>query len=324
MRRQSLSERLDGVLSTILSGGQLQPAPEDPELTALGRIASALQGLPSEEFRARLANRLAAPAAPATTPEKRTGAREGFHTVNLYLAVERAEDLLDFVKGVFGATETLRTKGSLGGLHAEVRIGDSMVMIGGKEGIGQTPSAIHLYVEDTDAVYRRALEAGATSLHEPMEQPYGERSAGVADGFGNFWYIATYRGRHHVPEGLQAVNPYLHVHGTGGLIDFLEKGMGGQVLDRAQSAQGVIQHAKVRIGDSVVEMGEARGPYQPIPTAIYLYVPDVDGLYRDAVAAGATSEQEPTSMPYGDRVAFVKDPFGTTWYIATHLGRAAR
>jgi PhnB protein len=192
-----------------------------------------------------------------------------------------------------------------------------MVMIGGKEGMAQqNPSAIHLYVQDTDATYGRALEAGATSVDEPMERPYGERSAGVRDPFGNVWYIATYRGSHFVPEGLQTVNPYLHARGTEALIGFLKEALGGEEIDRAQSPDGVVVHAKVRIGDSVVEMGEAHGPYQPMPTAIFLYVEDVDALYRRAVRAGAVSSQAPSDQPYG-RVAFLKDPFGTTWYIAT-------
>jgi len=315
MARGSFSQRLDSVVEAILAGAREPVPPPDAEGAALARVAADLRGLPSEEFRHRLRDRLMASGAPGE--RRMSPVREGFHTVTLYLAVEGAEGLVDFVVRAFGATETLRTKGSLGGLHAEVRIGDSMVMIGGKEGMAQqNPSAIHLYVQDTDATYGRALEAGATSVDEPMERPYGERSAGVRDPFGNVWYIATYRGSHFVPEGLQTVNPYLHARGTEALIGFLKEALGGEEIDRAQSPDGVVVHAKVRIGDSVVEMGEAHGPYQPMPTAIFLYVEDVDALYRRAVRAGAVSSQAPSDQPYG-RVAFLKDPFGTTWYIAT-------
>jgi PhnB protein len=120
--------------------------------------------------------------------------REGFHTVTPYLMVREAAELVDFVKQAFEATEISRNTGSAGGIHAEVRIGDSMVMIGG----GGTwrgepmPAAIYLYVDDADAVYQRALEAGATSLSEPEDQPYGDRLSGVKDSFGNVWYISTH------------------------------------------------------------------------------------------------------------------------------------
>jgi PhnB protein len=106
--------------------------------------------------------------------------------------VREAEQLIEFVKGVFGATETLRTVGGGGGLHVEVRIGDSMVMIGGARTTTK-PAAIYLYMDDVDAVYQRALEAGATSNMEPADQPFGDRIAGVDDTFGNTWYIATHQ-----------------------------------------------------------------------------------------------------------------------------------
>jgi PhnB protein len=66
-------------------------------------------------------------------------------------------------------------------------------------------------------------------------------------------------------------------------------------------------------------MGEAHGPYQPMPTMFYLYVPDVDALYQRAINAGATSMSAPADQPYGDRSAGVKDAFGNQWYIATHF-----
>src|SRR5205814_292088 len=94
----------------------------------------------------------------------------------------------------FGAQETLRMPredGSIG--HAEARIGDSMVMMGdpGEES-SVMPGQIHLYVGDCDGTYRRALDAGATSLREPTDQFYGDRTAGVRDPAGNVWWIATH------------------------------------------------------------------------------------------------------------------------------------
>ena len=72
-------------------------------------------------------------------------------------------------------------------------------------------------------------------------------------------------------------------------------------------------------GTSILEMGEAHGLYQPMPTMFYLYVPDVDATYARAIAAGAHSASEPGDQPYGDRTASVKDAFGHVWYLATHV-----
>ena len=121
---------------------------------------------------------------------------EGFHTVTPYLMVQEADQLIDFVKQAFGATELMQTTGSAGGIHAEVRIGDSVVMIGGGGAwSGEAiPAAIYLYMDDVDAVYKRALQAGATSITEPEDQPYGDRMAGIRDAFGDVWYIATHKG----------------------------------------------------------------------------------------------------------------------------------
>jgi PhnB protein len=121
--------------------------------------------------------------------------REGFHTITPYLMVQEADQLVEFVKQAFGATELLRGIGSAGGLHAEVRIGDSMVMIGGGGAWrGEPmPAAIYLYMDEVDPVYKRALQAGATSIMEPADQPYGDRLAGVKDPFSNVWYIATHK-----------------------------------------------------------------------------------------------------------------------------------
>ena len=247
--------------------------------------------------------------------------REGFHTVTPYLIVHKTPELLEFVKQAFGAEELLRTTGSAGGMHAEVKIGDSIVMLGGGGAWRGTPmpTAIHLYVPDTDRTYKRALKLGATSIHEPMDQDYGERSASVKDLARNHWYIATHFGAKYVPEGLRTVNVYLHPHGADKVINFLKQAFGAEEVARYAGPDGTIHHASVRIGNSVIEMGEAHGPYQPMPTTFYLYVEDADAWYRRALQAGATSISEPADQPYGDRNAGVKDPFDNVWYIATHI-----
>lgn len=117
---------------------------------------------------------------------------EGFHTVTPYLMVPDADGLVEFMSRAFGATEVFRARGSAGGMHVEVRVGDSMVMIGGKQDSEPQPAAIFLYMDGVNDVYDRALEAGATSIEQPADQPAeGDRRAGVADPFGNAWFIAT-------------------------------------------------------------------------------------------------------------------------------------
>jgi uncharacterized glyoxalase superfamily protein PhnB len=249
---------------------------------------------------------------------------QGYRTVTPYMIARDGEAMIEFAKKAFGAEETFRGVGAAGGIHGEVRIGDSMVMMGGgipgREFKG-TPNAtaIHLYVEDSDAVYQQALKAGATSIDEPRNQEYGERSASVKDPAGNYWYVATHRGESYIPKGLNSVNVYMHPLRAEPVIKFMKQAFGARELAKYASPDGVVHHAEIRVGNSVVEMGEAHGRYQPMKSMFYLYVPDCDAVYRRALAAGATSISEPTDHPYGDRSGGVQDAFGNQWYIATHI-----
>jgi PhnB protein len=119
---------------------------------------------------------------------------EGFHTVTPYLVVEGVPRLLEFLEAAFDAKDVHRT--TLAGgrvMHAQLQIGDSMIMMGeAREGCPAMPRSIYLYVPDTDAVYRKAVAAGGTSLMEPADQFYGDRNAGVQDPCGNQWWIGTH------------------------------------------------------------------------------------------------------------------------------------
>jgi PhnB protein len=125
---------------------------------------------------------------------KATPIPKGYHTVTPVLTVHGASKLIEFLKQAFDAKETYRLPGPNGEVvHAEVKIGDSMVMVG--EATDQwkpMPATVALYVEDTDGWYKRALQAGATSVREPSDQFYGDRSAGVKDSAGNQWWIHTH------------------------------------------------------------------------------------------------------------------------------------
>jgi len=118
---------------------------------------------------------------------------DGYHTVTPYLVVKGVADLLPFLEKAFGAEvkECLRRPdGSV--MHAEARIGDSVVMMGeASERHPPRPGILYLYVPDTDALYRRAMAAGAVSIMEPADQFYGDRNAGVEDPCGNQWWIGT-------------------------------------------------------------------------------------------------------------------------------------
>jgi len=239
------------------------------------------------------------------------------NTIVPYLTVRRAEQLVDFVKNVFGGVEIFRATGSAGGLHAEVMIGNSKLMIGGYDTVEEIPTALHLYVPNADEIYQRAIEAGATSLEEPVDQFYGDREAGVKDPTGNVWWIATHQAQTYIPEGLRSVTPFLHPIGAPGLIDFMKSAFGAEEISREQSPEGMIHHAMMRIGDSMIEMGEAHGELaQPMPPALYTYVDKLEETYERAVAAGATSLQPPTDQAYGERTAWVKDSWGNIWYLA--------
>lgn len=119
---------------------------------------------------------------------------EGYHSVTPILMVDDAAKLIDFLKRAFGGREKERFTDPNGKIaHAEVTIGDSIVQLsdaGGEWKPIRVP--LLLYVTDTDATYKQALKAGATSLREPMDAFYGDRSAGVKDAFGNSWWIATH------------------------------------------------------------------------------------------------------------------------------------
>ena len=123
-----------------------------------------------------------------------------------------------------------------------------------------------------------------------------------------------------IPEGHHSITPYLVVPGVAKLLVFLKQAFGAEEVHPPTSRpDGSIQHAEVRIGDSMVMMGEPMGEAQPIPGYLYLYVHDTDATYKSALRAGATSLLEPADQSYGDRNAGVKDPAGNTWWIATHI-----
>src|SRR5262245_62146098 len=111
-------------------------------------------------------------------------AREGFHSVTPRIVVADAAAQVEFLRTVFDAAGELHAD-----RPAEIRIGDSLVLVTSAGAREVFPAFLYVYVDDADATYRRALAAGATSLEEPFNTPYGDRRAMVRDPFGNVWQI---------------------------------------------------------------------------------------------------------------------------------------
>ena len=128
---------------------------------------------------------------------------EGFHTVSPYLVVKNAAAAIEFYQRAFGAEEVERHVMPDGQsvMHARIRIGDSMIMIAdefpdwgvlGPEAIGGTAVTMHIFTEDADALYQRAVDAGATPTYPPEDTFWGDRYGKLKDPFGHEWSIATH------------------------------------------------------------------------------------------------------------------------------------
>lgn len=123
----------------------------------------------------------------------------------------------------------------------------------------------------------------------------------------------------HVPDGYNTAIPYLIVRNADALLTFVTEAFAAQELICARHPDGSIQHASVRIGDSIIEMAEANEKWAPRPSNIHLYLEGADAAYERAIQAGAISVYEVRDMPYGERSGGVQDPTGNHWYIATKL-----
>lgn len=122
-----------------------------------------------------------------------------------------------------------------------------------------------------------------------------------------------------VPEGYHAVTPFINVKGAAQLLDFTREAFGAEEIARVESEDGSIGHAETRIGDSVVMMFDSKPEWPWTPSFLRLYVGDCDAVYEQALNAGGTSVTRPTDMPWGDRVARVRDPSDNLWWIMTRI-----
>ena len=336
MAKRSLALQLDEAVQAMLVS--LPPRAEkapDRELVPLMRVAQALRELPRKEFRAALRSDLqrrgsmnegtaASGAGAAAAARALHYQRPGLTSITPYIIVRGATQFLKFLKAAFKGVEQMRMPTPDGLImHAEVAVGNGAIEVSdGSDAYPAAPTAIHLYVDDADATYDKALQAGATSIYAPTdEHPSGDRWGAAKDQFGNLWYIATPKGWTPGPEGLRSVQPYLHLREAHKMIPFLEAAFGAEAMGVHKSPEGAVLHATIRIGNATLEIDEAHGEFQPMPCHLHVYVPDTDAVYAQALRAGATSIETPQDKPYGDRAAGVKDAWGNSWFIATYLGR---
>jgi PhnB protein len=327
MAERPLVDELDQVVDSVLAGATLDRT-SDPELQSLAAVADVLRLLPSEEFK----NQLKADLQRSVSMNAGLELRAGFRAVSPLVIHERAPELVEFLKRTFGAEELRRdTSEQAYGFYAEVGIGDRALMIGGGAAAehGNLPGAFHVFVDDCDAAYGRALAAGAKTLAgtvgEPADRPYGERSAFVEDPFGNYWYIATRLGSGSSVEGPDAdmgsVVPFLHPQASRKYIGFLKEAFAAEEVMVIEHG-GRVVHGAVRIGDAVLEMGDAENRSGIPSGGLFVRVKDVEAAYAKAIAAGATVVRPPADIPYGYRSAIVKDAEGFLWWMARPLERA--
>jgi uncharacterized glyoxalase superfamily protein PhnB len=313
MADRPLADRLDAAVDAIVGREDATGALRDPELAPLTRVAAELRHYPSPGFKATLRAQLERRTI-MTSASTTTVVREGFTTVTPYIRVSDA-GLADFLARVFDAQETFSGRGGGGGMHREVRIGDSMLMIGeGSAGAGDVmpirPVAFHVFVRDVDDTFRRAIAAGAMSLGEPADRHYGERAGFVSDPFGNHWYMATPLGPQSLASAARTVTPVLHLENAAAHMEFLKQALGAVEEMRAGEPSGELRYGRLRIGDAAIELGEGN----PMPGSFMLYVADPDRMYQQAIAAGATSIMPLSDAPYG-RSGGVQDPVGNQWFF---------
>ena len=252
---------------------------------------------------------------------------------------------IEFYKQAFGAKETFRFENEMGIGHAEIMIGDSVIMIAGEwpdgerfsaETLGSSPIWMTILVPDVDAFAAHAVAAGARLRGAIADQFYGRRDATLLDPFGYTWNVSTVKEEmsveemhrrfnammkgqekkkpavEPVPKGYTTLTTYLVAQDADGLIQFMTKAFGAEETFRTGPGSEGGLHAEVKIGDSMLMVGGGGAGMKwhgtPMPSAFHMYVPDCDATYARALEAGATSMTEPADQEYGERSRECKGP----------------
>lgn len=248
--------------------------------------------------------------------------RPGFHTMTPYLSVQELDPYLTFLRQAFDATEHFRTTGAAGGTHVELRIGDSMVMVGGGRQNQRAPlltGMLFLYLEEVDAVYQAALAAGATTLMEPTDGAFGEpRGAGIKDPAGHEWYFANWAARPDAPPAYREADPQpvdhqpdvipmLTYEDGPAALDWLAQAFGFQEVTRWLDDEGRLAHGEMTTGSGRIMLATPTPAYQSpkhhretcaaaqvwaqvpwVINGVLVYVADIDAHFAQAQQAGAT------------------------------------
>ena len=122
-----------------------------------------------------------------------------------------------------------------------------------------------------------------------------------------------------IPEGFHAITPYLFAQGASRLIEFISVAFKGELIFQQERRDGVIMHATMQIGDSMLMLADPTPEFGPMPTSIYLYVADCDAVYHRALSSGGVSVFPMMTLPSGERYGGIKDPCGNIWWVATQV-----
>ena len=122
-----------------------------------------------------------------------------------------------------------------------------------------------------------------------------------------------------IPEGFHTITPFIMVKGARRVVEFMKKAFDAEIVSSLDHPDSTPWHAQLKIGDSMIMIGDTMGEHPDAPCSVYLYVPDVDAVYKKALAAGGRTLMEPEDQFYGDRSGGVKDPVGNIWWLGTHI-----
>jgi uncharacterized glyoxalase superfamily protein PhnB/catechol 2,3-dioxygenase-like lactoylglutathione lyase family enzyme len=198
---------------------------------------------------------------------------------------------------------------------------------GGQAAIdGQMPAPggwnrVQIEVDDLESM-REQLKAHGARFRADLVRGQGGKQLLLEDPSGNLVELfepKPERGVKPVPDGHHTVTPFLLADDVSKLLTFIESAFGGKVEYSMQSADGVVRHATIRVGDSLIMVSKGTDIYGVHPAMLHLYVLDVDIVYAQALQHGASMLREPVNEFYGDRVAAVKDEWNNQWWIATHV-----
>jgi len=182
---------------------------------------------------------------------------------------------------------------------------------------------IQIQVEDLDSLYKD-LKSNKTVFRSSIIEGIGGNQVILEDPSGNPIELfepkkKTRPSNSYKPKGYSTITPYLAIKNADQLVGFLKKVFNAEEHRLMRGDDGSFMHGEFRIGDSLLMIGDVQGRHDPFPGMLYVYIPDVDKTYKEALEEGATSIEEPENQDYGDRRAAFTDPSGNRWYIASKI-----